>query len=92
MSDNSTFLHWNHDNATVKSVSTVSRANGTTLKIELHVTDGFTLAMLMQTLSESREQPKKASTPKSSSPKRLSAEPLLGLPAPCLQITDGGGS
>lgn len=52
--DDTIFLSLERRHATIKSVATISRAKSTVVKIELDITDAYTLARLMESLHEAR--------------------------------------
>lgn len=54
ISDDTIFLSLERRHVSIKSVASISRAKSTVVKIELDITDAYTLARLMEDLHEAR--------------------------------------
>ena len=88
MDDQRTYhmLMWGVEEARLRKCSSATTPKATVLKIEIEVTDPFTLSSMMAEIQKAMRPPAKpAPTPRA--PRRREPD-LLALPAPLLKITD----
>ncbi|UIJ46924.1 hypothetical protein LZK98_08270 [Sphingomonas cannabina] len=100
--ENGVFLHWSTDKARIKGFSTANRGRTTTVKIELEVSDHYTLGRILSELQEAQGKSRRQAPSMNGKrghvvidefdslpePQRRLSAPRLALPAPAGQEND----